>query len=303
MIKRTIFITRACRLNTANEQLVIKYSHLKGYEDEPDKTVPIEDIAMVLLENEQISLTQPVLNKLIENNVAVITCNKQKHPTGMMLNLDGNSVQSERFRAQIEASEPLKKQLWQQTVIAKIANQSALLKQWSVETRYLDNLTKNVKSGDGENAEAKAAVYYWQRLFPPSWDFYRKRDGLPPNNLLNYGYAILRAATARSLVGSGLLPTFGIFHRNRYNAYCLADDIMEPYRPFVDSVVREIIHTSSNVQVLSTEIKSQLLNIMSMDVMLEGKKSPLMVAMQRTTASLANCYLGNQRKILYPDFA
>jgi len=303
MIKRTIFITRPCRLNTSNEQLIIKYNHLKGYEDEADKSIPIEDIAIVMLENQQISLTHPVLNKLIEYNVAVVSCNKQLHPTGMMLNLDGSSVQSERFRVQIEVSEPLKKQLWQQTVMAKINNQAHVLEEWNVETAYLTKIANNIKSGDKENGEAMAAVYYWQRLFPPTWNFYRKREGIPPNNLLNYGYAILRAATARSLVGSGLLPTFGIFHRNRYNAYCLADDIMEPYRPFIDSVIREIIHSTSEVETLSIDIKSKLLNTMSMDVFIDGKKSPLLVALQRTTASLANCYLGNQRRILYPTFA
>ncbi|MEZ4917383.1 MAG: type II CRISPR-associated endonuclease Cas1, partial [Chitinophagales bacterium] len=136
--------------------------------------------------------------------------------------------------------------------------------------------------------------------FPPSWSFFRKREGAPPNNLLNYGYAIIRASMARSLVGSGLLPTFGIFHRNRYNAYCLADDIMEPYRPYIDSIVREIIHSTSHIKELNTELKVKLLNSLSMDVVIDNKKSPLLIAMQRTTASLASCYLGEQRKLLYP---
>lgn len=300
MIKRTIFVGNPCSLSTKNEQLVFKYNHVKGMEDMPNKTVPIEDIAMLLLEHDQINITHPLLNKLIENNVAVVCCNKQKHPSGMMLNLDGHSVQSERFKVQIEASEPLKKQLWQQTIIAKIQNQRALLNNWNVETAYLDNLIRTVRSGDTDNNEAKAAVYYWQRLFPPSWNFFRKREGAPPNNLLNYGYAIIRASMARSLVGSGLLPTFGIFHRNRYNAYCLADDIMEPYRPYIDSIVREIIHSTSHIKELNTELKVKLLNSLSMDVIIDNKKSPLLVAMQRTTASLASCYLGEQRKLLYP---
>jgi CRISP-associated protein Cas1 len=164
----------------------------------------------------------------------------------------------------------------------------------------LENLADTVKSGDGDNNEAVAAAHYWQNLFPPAWNFYRKRDGVPPNNLLNYGYAIVRAGMARAIAGAGLLPTLGIFHRNRYNAYCLADDMMEPYRPFVDMVVRNIIQTTSAVDTLTQPLKIQLLKIPEMDVLLNGDKSPLMVAMQRTAASLARCYLGEQRKLLLP---
>lgn len=301
MIKRTLYVTTPCRLFTQNEQLVFRYSHIKGSEELPDKSVPIEDIAYLVLEHPQTTLTQPVLNKLIENNVAIITCNAKMHPTGLMLNLDGNSVQSERFRAQVEASEPLKKQLWQQTIVSKISNQAALLKKYDNEYLLLEKLSKRVKSGDKTNCEGQAAVFYWQRLFSEKFFFFRKREGLPPNNLLNYGYAILRAATARSLVGSGLLPTLGIFHRNRYNAYCLADDIMEPYRPFLDNMVLEMIHEFENVEELTTHMKKQMLTLLTIDVEIEGRKSPLMVALTRTTASLANCYLGNQRKIVYPS--
>jgi CRISPR-associated protein Cas1 len=300
MIKRTIHIGTPCRLATQHEQLVLKYSHIKGQEDMPDRTVPIEDIGILVLEHEQITLSHPLIDKLLQHNAALVTCNAQKHPTGLLLNLDGNTVQSERFQAQTEASEPLKKQLWQQTVKAKIENQAAVFKNWKLDHEYLLKLAKDVRSGDADNCEATAAVYYWQRLFPPAWNFYRKREGAPPNNLLNYGYAILRAATARSLVGSGLLPTFGIFHRNRYNAYCLADDIMEPYRPYVDMTVRKIIDQTSHVADLTKELKTSLLQIPAMDVVIDGRKSPLMVAMQRTTASLAQCYLGETRKILYP---
>jgi len=301
MIKRTIHIGTACRLSTQHEQLVLKYSHVKGQEDMPDRTVPIEDIGILVLEHEQITLSHPLIDKLLQHNAALVTCNTQKHPTGLLLNLDGNTVQSERFQAQTLATEPLKKQLWQQTVKAKIENQAAVFKHWQLDHEYLLKLAKDVRSGDADNCEATAAVYYWQRLFPPAWNFYRKREGTPPNNLLNYGYAILRATTARSLVGSGLLPTFGIFHRNRYNAYCLADDIMEPYRPYVDMTVRKIIDQTSHVADLTKELKTTLLQIPAMDVLIDGRKSPLMIAMQRTTASLAQCYLGETRKIIYPE--
>jgi len=245
-------------------------------------------------------MTHYLIDKLLANNASIVTCTENKLPSGMMLPLEGNTLQSERFRAQIEATEPLKKQLWQQTVKAKISNQAAVLKQWSINNNYLINAAQSVKSGDVDNNEAKAAAYYWGNLFPPAWLFFRKRDGPPPNNLLNYGYAILRATVARSLVGSGLLPTMGIFHRNRYNAYCLADDIMEPYRPFVDKIVRGIIDETSAVDALTQELKVRLLKIPTIDVMMDDGKSPLMIATQRTAASLAKCYLGESRKLLFP---
>ncbi len=300
MIKRTLHIGSPCHLKCANSQLVVSYSHVKGQETKPDQTVPIEDIGMLVLEHQQITLTHYLLDALTTNNVAVVTCNATHHPSGLLLPLEGNTLQSERFRAQIEATEPLKKQLWQQTVKAKIANQASLLQQWQCPHKTLEQLAQKVLSGDSGNAEAIAAAHYWQHLFPPAWQFFRHREGPPPNNLLNYGYAILRTATARAIVGAGLLPTLGIFHRNRYNAYCLADDIMEPYRPFVDAVVRHIVHYTSHVHTLSQPLKVRLLQVPAIDVQLGNQTSPLMVALQRTAASVAQCYSGDTRKILYP---
>jgi CRISPR-associated protein Cas1 len=300
MIKRTICIENPAHLKCRNDQLVVSFSGIKGMEDIPEKTAPIEDIGIIILEHQQISISHYLLDRLLQNNAALVTCNATHHPSGLLLNLDGNTVQSERFRAQVEAAEPLKKQLWQQTVKAKIANQAALLHKYNVPAEILKTYSQTVRSGDADNKEAKAAAYYWKNLFPPAWLFYRKRDGAPPNNLLNYGYAILRACVARALVGSGLLPTLGIHHRNRYNAYCLADDIMEPYRPFVDAVVRDIVDDTSHVEALTQELKVQLLKIPAMDVMLEDETSPLLVAVQRTAASLAKCFTGDEKKILYP---
>jgi CRISPR-associated protein Cas1 len=219
----------------------------------------------------------------------------------MMLNLDGNSLQSQHFRAQIEASVPLKKQLWQQTVISKIENQAALLRIQREENKLLLHYANDVKSGDSENTEAKAAAYYWKRVFPEFLEFRRERYGPPPNNLLNYGYAILRALVARSLVSSGLLPTLGIHHRNQYNSYCLADDIMEPYRPYVDQVVCQIIRGNGRFLDMTPNMKKALLEIPAMDVRIDDQKSPLMNAVQRTTASLAKCFDGSSRKLLYPE--
>jgi CRISPR-associated protein Cas1 len=240
------------------------------------------------------------LAKLLANNTAVITCDHTHHPVGLQLCLDGHTLQSQKFKTQIMASLPLKKQLWQQTVSAKIENQAALLQEERAENTYLLNLASKVKSGDSANHEARAAVYYWKHLFPDFLEFKRERYGLPPNNLLNYGYAILRALVARSLVSSGLLPTLGIFHRNQYNAYCLADDIMEPYRPYVDKVVCAIIRGNGKFLEMTPNMKRDLLAIPAMDVMIDGQKSPMMNAVQRSTASLAKCFEGETRRILYP---
>lgn len=264
-------------------------------------SIPVEDIGIVILDNKQVTITQGLLDALLSNNTVLLTCDGTHHPTGLLMPLSGNTIQNERFRAQLDATEPLKKQLWAQTVAQKIKNQYAVLKGKGVAADYLHPLYKNVKSGDADNAEATAALFYWQKLFYFVPEFRRFREGIPPNNYLNYGYAILRATMARSIVGAGLLPTLGIHHANRYNAYCLADDLMEPYRPYVDEVVYEIVGNHGLTSELPKEIKTELLGIPAMDVMMDGEKSPLMNATQRTAVSLVKCFNGEQRKLLYPD--
>ncbi|MBX9785236.1 MAG: type II CRISPR-associated endonuclease Cas1 [Chitinophagaceae bacterium] len=296
MIKRTLYFGNPAYLKTLNEQLVME---LPGIGE--TKQAPIEDIGILVLDHQQITLTQALLSKLLANNTAVITCDAAHHPTGMLLNLDGHSLQSQKHQAQLEASLPLKKQLWQQTVVAKIQNQASLLIQEREEAKYLYKLAEDVKSGDTDNCEAQAAVYYWKRVFPSFLEFKRERYGPPPNNLLNYGYSILRALVARSLVASGMLPTFGIHHRNQYNSYCLADDIMEPYRAFVDKTVCDIVRMNGKFLEMTPKMKAALLSIPAMDVQMGGQKSPLMNAVQRTTASLAKCFEGHTRKLLYPE--
>ena len=257
---------------------------------------------MVVLDNRRITITSGVLEALLENNAAVITCDQRSMPVGLLLPLCGNTTQNERFRDQLDASVPLKKQLWQQTVRQKIQNQAYVLAQVTgKEEKAMNVWADNVHSGDPDNIEARAAAYYWRYLFSDIPTFVRGREGEPPNNLLNYGYAILRAVIARALVGSGLLPTLGIHHHNRYNAYCLADDIMEPYRPYVDQLVIEIIRKVDNYALLTKEIKMELLGIPMLDVVIAGKRSPLMIAAQQTTASLYKCFSGELRRISYPE--
>lgn len=295
MIKRTLYFGNPAYLKTIDEQLVVEMR-----ESGEKKTIPIEDIGLLILDHQQITITHALMAKLLFYNTALICCNETHHPTGLLFNLDGHSLQSQKFKAQIESSVPLKKQLWQQTITAKIQNQAGLLKKKKIECNYLHTLCKSVSSGDAANCEAKAASFYWKRIFSEVPDFRRDRFGMPPNNFLNYGYAILRAIVARSIVSSGLLPTLGIHHRNQYNAYCLADDIMEPYRPYVDMVVCNMINPDEPAFELSPSTKKQLLQVPAMDVMINNQKSPLMNAVQRTTASLAKCFEGEARKILFP---
>lgn len=309
MIKKTLYFGNPVYLSLRNAQLVIKLPEIVKNESLPDTfkqqsevMKPIEDIGVVVLDNKQITITSGVLEALLENNSAVITCDSRSMPVGLMLPLYGNTTQNERFRNQLDASIPLKKQLWQQTIKMKINNQASVLQICkNEEVKCMRVWADNVKSGDPENLEARAAAYYWKGIFADIEDFTREREGIPPNNLLNYGYAILRAVVARALVISGLLPTLGIHHHNRYNAYCLADDIMEPYRPYVDELVVGIVHSGANYGELSKELKVQLLEIPTLEVKIGGKRSPLMVAVSQTTASLYKCFSGELRHIVYPE--
>ena len=306
MIKKNLYFGNPIYLSLRNAQLVLRKPDAdkleESFKQEAERTIPIEDIGVVVLDNRRITITTGAMEALLGNNCAIITCYSTNLPVGLMLPLSGNSTQSERFRNQIDASLPLKKQLWQQTIRQKILNQATVLnKNTGAIVKNMQVWANEVKSGDPDNLEARAATYYWRYLFPTLPNFVRGREGDPPNNLLNYGYAILRACVARVLVGSGLLPTLGIHHHNRYNAYCLADDIMEPYRPFVDDLVINIMQEYPDYSELTRSIKAALLTIPSLDVMLDGKRSPLMIAVGQTTASLAKCFNGELRKIAYPE--
>ena len=297
MIKRTLFFGNPSYLSVSDYQLVVDFPD----NEKSKRTIPIEDLGFVVLEHPQITITSQLLALLNHYNVGVINCDHRHMPSSMLLPLNGHSEQNERFREQLLVSVPLKKNLWQQTIKAKIANQARLLADRGVPIQNMMFWVKEVQSGDKGYHEGRAAAYYWQNIFDFE-GFKRGREEAPPNNLLNYGYAILRAVCARALVGSGLLPALGIHHANKYNAYCLADDIMEPYRPFVDAVVCFLVEYYDDLSVLTTVLKSELLKIPALDVTIDGKRSPLMVAMSRTTNSLHECYCGISRKILYPTY-
>ena len=309
MIKRVLCFTNPAYLSLRLKQMVVEIPEVvygKGLLDslrqQGVRTVPIEDIGVVVLDNKQITITQALMAMLLDNNVAIVTCDDRHHPVGLFLPLDGPNRQNERFREQLNASEPLRKQMWQQTVTAKILGQAFVLSTQHIENQNLLAWSKAVRSGDADNLEGRAAAYYWRNVFGDT-SFVRGQEGDPPNNLLNYGYAIVRAMVARALVAAGLLPTLGIHHHNRYNAYCLADDIMEPYRPYVDLTVLDIRQRYSDISQLTADIKRDLLSISTMDVLIEGKRSPMMIAIQTTANSVQRCFSGESRKIIYPDWS
>lgn len=309
MIKKTLYFGNPAYLSLKDGQLVIKMPEVEsndslpeGFKKSFEVTKPVEDIGVVVLDNKRITVTTGVLEALLENNCAIIACDSKSMPTGLMLPLCGNTIQNERFRDQLDASLPLKKQLWQQTIQTKIVNQSAVLSRYSTaDIRCMKVWANEVRSGDPDNLEARAAAYYWKNIFPEIPRFVRDREGMAPNNLLNYGYAILRSVVARSLVTSGLLPTLGIHHHNRYNAYCLADDIMEPYRPYVDELVINTIAKYGLQEELTKEVKAEMLQIPTIDVKISGRRSPLMIGVGQTTSSLYKCFSGEIRKVVYPE--
>ncbi len=299
MIRRTIYFSQPAYLSLRNEQLLARF------EDGSEATFPVEDLGYIVLDHPQITLTHNLIARLQHSKTALIVCDSSRMPCGQFLPYASNDESQRHTLAQIKASAALKKNLWQQIITAKIRNQAILLESLGLDSLRLRELSTKVRSGDRENAEAQAARYYWQTLAPILGrfePFQRDRYGSPPNNMLNYGYAVLRAAVTRAIVGSGLLPVLSIFHSNKYNPYGLADDIIEPFRPVVDLiVVRQVLAAETPLPAeLSKEDKKPLLSIPAVDIGLDGETSPLMVGLQRTTTSLARCYLGEARKLLLP---
>ncbi len=290
MIKKSVLIENKASIKTKYNQLFIST-------DEKEGRIPIEDLGFLLIEHPQTYISIPAINKLIENNVAIIFCNDKHLPSSMLLNLESHYLQQQIFSEQINASEPLKKLLWKQTIKMKIANQAQLLNKLGITKHPLKFYQSKVMSGDTTNQEAIAAAFYWKNIF--DFPFARDRNGSYPNVFLNYGYTILRAATARALAGSGLLNTLGIHHRNKYNAFALADDIMEPFRPLIDFKVLQLVN-KYKTQELDTEIKKELINTLTETVYFEDYKSPLMVGLQRVSSSVQQCFTGEKRKINYP---
>lgn len=298
MIKRTLYFGNPCYLKKKNSQLDIEFLEK---EKKFAITIPIEDIGLLILDHPQITLSHALISALGNQNTAIISCDEKHLPCGLLLPMFSHHAFTEKMYQQLESSLPLKKNLWQQTIVAKISNQAAVLRSVSVDDAKMQYLLKLVRSGDPQNVEGRAAAFYWENLFGTNSTFTRDRNEFGINAMLNYGYAILMAIVARGLVASGMLPSVGIHHRNKYNPWCLASDIMEPYRPYVDRVVLKISKDFSECEELTPEIKKLLLEIPAVDILIDGRNSPLMVGIQRTTASLSSCFEGTGRKILYPE--
>lgn len=295
MIKRTLFFSNVVCLTLKNKQLQIF-----NKETQEESSVPIEDIGFVVIENNQIYISIPAINALTENNAAVIFCNEKHLPFSMNLPLDCNTIQNQLFSAQISATIPTMKNCWKQIIEQKIKNQAKVLEKYNINSKQLKMFSQEVKSGDTTNREAMAAKVYWDLLLGDNW--LRDRFGSYPNNFLNYGYSILRAATARALIGSGLLPTFGIHHHNKYDAYALADDVMEPFRPYIDDEVIEYVKENPSIEEISTDFKRKILTVLTRDVSIGKVMRPLMIALTMTSSSLVRIFTGNQKELVLPSF-
>lgn len=292
MLKRTLVFSSPLHLSLRNAQLVIT---IKDAPNE-QRTVPIEDIGLVMIENQMVTMTMPLMNALVDAGVSTILCDAKGMPHAMVQNLDGNNLQGECLRNQLILSDVAKKQVWKQIVETKIRNQAALLDKVVGAGDVLKPYYSNVKSGDKDNREGAAAKVYFSKLFGTK--FVRDRNAPGVNVLLNYGYSVLRAATARALISSGLTPALGVFHHNRSNAFPLADDVMEVFRPFVDEIVYGL-YTEGNME-LTRETKSALINVLAMDTCYPKVKRPLQIGLSITTASLAKFYAGEIKNVALP---
>ena len=275
-------------------QLVVKR------EGEQVASIPCEDIGVLLVDHGGVTYTHSVFTELLRCGAAVVLCGGNHHPSGMLLPIESNSVQTERFRQQIEAKEPVKKRLWKQIIRAKIKHQAKLVGKDSDVYPALMALRDRVRSGDPENVEAQASRKFWP-VYMQDFEFRRDINGRPPNNLLNYGYMVMRAAVARALCSAGLLPSLGIHHCNRYNAFCLTDDMLEPFRGFVEAKVRDICEREGVPDELTQAIKAKLLEVLYEPVVIGGFKGPLMVGLHRTMASLQRCFASEQKKLDLPE--
>lgn len=299
MIKRTIVIESEAQLTLQQGQMSIARRQSSGGND-IKHSVPVEDIGVLVLESRSCLVSSALIAALTQAGAVIMHCDERHMPSALTLPLEGNTLQQERYQAQIHASVPLRKNIWMQLVKSKIYNQASVLSQLGMNSEPLLRWASEVKSGDSSNLEARAAAYYWPLLMRDE-NFRRERNASGANACFNYGYAILRAVVARALVAAGLLPTLGVHHHNRYNAYCLADDMMETFRPVVDLWIMKCSNEMGFQDELGKEWKAVLLKVPVLDVLMEGEKSPLMVAAARSAASLVKIFEGRERKVLLPE--
>ncbi len=291
MIKRCVEVSGGpFHLSLRDAQLVL------SKDGQEAGRVPIEDLGVLVVDHPAVTYTHGVLSAMTENNVAVIICGRNRHPAGLLLPMEGHTVQAETISLQAAIGARLKDRLWKEIISAKIANQAAALSLSGKDGGLLRTFSRQVRPGDSSNIEGRAAREYWQRLFGPQ--FRRGRDGAPPNGLLNYGYMVLRAAVARAVCGAGLHPSLGIHHRNRYNAFALADDLIEPFRPLVDIEALRLYEAGETTP--SKNAKAGLIGTLSATVELNGRRSPLMTAIQSSAASLRRVIAGEGERLELP---
>ncbi|MCY4055771.1 MAG: type II CRISPR-associated endonuclease Cas1 [Cyanobacteria bacterium MAG CAR4_bin_6] len=296
MLRKTVeFSTPGTRLSVAHRQLVIQRPDL------PKATLPIEDLGVVIVDDVRATYTQAVFLELLNAGATVLVTGRDHLPIGMMLPLDAHHVQAERHRAQVQASEPVRKQAWQAIVRAKINQQAAVLARFNEGHNRLTAMARKVRSGDPDNLEAQAAQRYWRLLFGP--EFHRDREAEGVNALLNYGYAVLRAAVARAIVATGLIPSLGVHHRHRNNPFCLADDLLEPYRPYVDWRVRLLVDSNGAAavpRVCERETRAALLSLLNETICVGRRREPLLLALHTSAASLCRALTGGDRTLSLP---
>lgn len=296
MITRTLSFGTPGKLTVHDEQLVW------DGENDVHRTFPVEDLGFVLVENEHIAVSSYCLHKLAAANVALVICDGRHMPVAQMQPFEAHTTTNETVAAQLGASDAVRGRLWRMLIRQKIRNQAGLMEQLRIDGwKRLRALADEVKNHDPANCEAQSARIYFQALMPDG--VRRDPDGAWPNAPLNYGYAILRAAVARALVGSGLLCIRGIHHHGRYDAFCLADDVMEPYRPFVDQyVLGKVRPFDVPLDELTKPMRARLLEMLTCDVKMGEVRRPLMIAVTYTTASLARYYLGKDDTLALPEF-
>jgi CRISPR-associated protein Cas1 len=296
LLRRTIeFSTAGTRLSVANRQLVVERP------EQPRATLPIEDLGVVIVDDGRATYTQAVFVELLAAGATIMITGRDHLPMGMMLPLDAHHVLTERHRAQVKVTEPTRKRVWQALVRAKIAQQATVLQHFRGEHGGLLPMARRVRSGDPDNLEAQAAQRYWPALFGPA--FLRDRDAAGVNAVLNYGYAVMRAAIARAVVAAGLIPTLGVFHRHRANPFCLADDLLEPYRPFVDWRVRTLANEAGpqGPALEVRAVRAGLLSLLAETVLVRQRRNPMLLAIEASAASLARALTGEGVDLALPE--
>ena len=296
MIRKTVeFSTPGTRLSVSLRQLVVERPDL------PKATLPMEDLGVVIVDTTQATYSQAVFIELLEAGATLMVTGRDHLPVGMMLPLDAHHVQTERHRAQVEASQPVKKRSWQALVRSKISQQAHVLSRFDSDNADLHAIARRVKSGDPDNLEAQAAQRYWPRLFGKGFRRDRSAEGV--NALLNYGYAVIRAATARAVVAAGLIPSLGVYHHNRTNPFCLADDLFEPYRPYVDWRVKSLVIEArgGSPTLDDRQTRAALLSLFNETVLVGGRRNPLLLALHASAASLCRALTGGDRTLALPE--